>query len=114
MAAIHRRIIIVWPINEWSNYNTTLNVFFSDQGFYLNYLKKPDGWAQLFEKTLTTPAPDAAVLKQVGDAFFNDVTIIPLMYNTAVFVTTPNLQDSGLTKFGTFNAWDYAGTWLSK
>ena len=106
--------LIYMPINEWSNYNTTLNVFFSDLGFYLPSLKKPEGWSVLFNKSLSAPAPDRELLKQVGDAFFNEAIFIPLVYGTFVYILTPNVQDSGLTRFGTSNAWDYANVWLSK
>jgi len=102
------------PINEWSNYNTTLNVFFSGLGFYLPSNKKPDGYVDLFNKSLAAPGPDQAILQQISDAFYNDCTIIPLVYNTFVFIVTPNVQDSGLLKFGTFNAWDYGKIWLKK
>jgi ABC-type transport system substrate-binding protein len=106
--------MIYIPINEWGNYNTTLNVFFSGLGFYLPSNKKPDGYVDLFNKSVTAPGPDQAILQQIADAFYNDCTIIPLVYNTFVFVLTPSVQDSGLLKFGTFNAWDYARVWLKK
>jgi peptide/nickel transport system substrate-binding protein len=106
--------LIYIPINEWSNYNTTLNVFFSGLGFYLPSNKKPAGYVDLFNKSLAAPAPDQTILQQISDAFYNDCTIIPLVYNTFVFILTPNVQDSGLTKFGTANAWDYGKIWLKK
>jgi ABC-type transport system substrate-binding protein len=106
--------LIYIPINEWSNYNTTLNVFFSGLGFYLPSNKKPVGYVDLFNKSLAAPGPDQTILQQISDAFYNDCTIIPLVYNTFVFILTPNVQDSGLTKFGTANAWDYGKIWLKK
>jgi peptide/nickel transport system substrate-binding protein len=106
--------MIYIPLNEWSNYNTTLNVFFSGLGFYLPSNKKPDGYAELFEKTLTSAAPDATLLKQVNNSFFDDCTIIPLVYSTFVYILKPTVMDSGLGQFGTANAWDYANIWLSK
>jgi len=36
------------------------------------------------------------------------------MYGSFIFVTTNKLMDTGLTKYGTANAWDYANTWLAK
>ena len=106
--------MIYIPVNEWSNYNTTLNVFFSGLGFYLPSNLKPAGYLDLFNKSLAAPAPDPAILQQVTNAFYNDCTIVPLVYNTFVFVLKPNVQDSGLVKFGTFNAWDYCRAWLKK
>jgi peptide/nickel transport system substrate-binding protein len=106
--------LISLPINEWSNYNTTLNVFFSGLGFYLPSNQKPAGYVDLFNASLAAPAPDPVILKQISDAFYNDCTIFPTVYSTFVFVVTPNLQDSGLLTYGTFNAWDYAKVWLKK
>jgi peptide/nickel transport system substrate-binding protein len=105
--------------NEWSNYNTSLNVFFprSGGGFYLPSLAKPggkDAWDATLTKSLSTPAPDATILKGIEDSFFNEETVIPLIYGAFIFVTTNKLMDTGLAKYGTANAWDYASTWLSK
>jgi ABC-type transport system substrate-binding protein len=106
--------LVYIPLNEWSNYNTTLNVFFSGLGFYLPSNKKPDGYAQMFDNSLNAPTVDPALLKIIADAFFVDCTIIPLVYSTFVFVLTPNVMDSGLTKYGMQNEWDYSHTWLKK
>jgi peptide/nickel transport system substrate-binding protein len=106
--------LIYIPINEWSNYNTTLNVFFSGLGFYLPSNKKPAGYVDMFNASLAAPGPDPVLLQGIADAFYNDCTIIPLVYNTFVFILTPNVQDAGLLKFGTFNAWDYCRIWLKK
>ena len=107
---------LLWVVvGEVSNYNTTLNIFFAEPGaFYFKSLKKPEGWAELFAKTLTTPAPDPQVLKEVGNAFFDDCTVIPINYPPFVYVMSPKVQDSGLTKFGTSYAWDYPNVWLEK
>jgi peptide/nickel transport system substrate-binding protein len=106
-------------VNEWSNYNTTINVFFpkTGGGFYLPSLAKPGGQAAydaLIDRSRATPAPDPAILKEIGDAYFNDCSVIPLMYLANVFVLSNRLQDSGLLKFGTFNSWDYSNVWLKK
>jgi peptide/nickel transport system substrate-binding protein len=106
-------------INEWSNYNTTLNVYFpkSDGGFSYQFTQKPggvDAWNTLKDKSVTAPAPDPTILKQIGDAFFNDCTAIPLTYSTSIFVLSKKLNDSGLLGYGTFNAWDYGNIWLTK
>ena len=55
--------MIYIPINEWSNYNTTLNVFFSGAGFYLPSNKKPAGYVDMFNNSLNAPAPDPVLLK---------------------------------------------------
>jgi ABC-type transport system substrate-binding protein len=106
--------MIYIPINEWSNYNTVLNVFFSGTGFYLPSNKKPDGYPDLFNKSIGAPVPDKALLQQVSNTFYNDCTIIPLVYSTYIFFLKPTVKDAGLLDFGTFNCWDYARVWISK
>jgi ABC-type transport system substrate-binding protein len=106
--------MIYIPLNEWSNYNTTLNVFFSGTGFYLPSNKKPAGYTDLFNRSVGAPAPDKALLQQVSNAFYNDCTVVPTVYSTYVFFLKPTVKDSGLLEFGTFNCWDYARVWISK
>jgi ABC-type transport system substrate-binding protein len=106
-------------MTEWGNFNTTLNVYFprSDGGFSYGFTQKPGGvaaWDALKDKTVTTPAPDPVILRQIGDALFNDCTAIPLTYGAYIFVTSNKLMDSGLLGYGTYNAWDYGNIWLSK
>ncbi|HSW58158.1 MAG TPA: ABC transporter substrate-binding protein [Dehalococcoidales bacterium] len=102
------------PLNEWSNFNTTLNVFFSGLGFYLPSNKKPEGYVDMFNASLNAPGPDPALLRTITKAFYDDCTIIPLVYSTFVFMLRPNIMDSGLTLQGTQNAWDYARIWIKK
>jgi ABC-type transport system substrate-binding protein len=111
--------LLIVAFNEWSNFNTSLNVFFprTGMGFYMPSLLKPggaDAWDALATKSLTAPAPDPVILKQVADAFFNDCTVIPLTYGSFIFITSNKVNDSGLAQYGTSNAWDYANVWLSK
>ncbi len=112
--------LIYWPLAEWSNYNTTLNVFFprTNLGFYFPSLLKGESAAAydaLATKSLTAPAPDPAILRQISDTMFDNCSIIPLYYSPAgVFILKANLHDTGLTNYGMANEWDYANTWLSK
>ena len=106
-------------LNEWGNFNTTLNVYFprSDGGFSYGFVQKPGGvaaWDALKDKSLQAAAPDPAILKQIGDAFFNDCTAIPLTYGAFIYITSNKLMDTGLLAYGTSNAWDYGNAWLSK
>ncbi|OGO31859.1 MAG: hypothetical protein A2Z29_04535 [Chloroflexi bacterium RBG_16_56_11] len=107
--------LIYIPLAEFSNYNTTLNVFFGGKGFYLPSNQKPEGYVALFDSSLAAPAPDPVILKKISDGFYNNVTIVPLVYATSVFVLAPNVQDSRITQFGSMvMALDYAGVWLKK
>jgi len=107
--------LIYIPLAEFSNYNTTLNVFFSLAGFYLPSLQRADNYNDLFAQSLAAPAPDPVILKQISNAFYNHSTIIPLVYATAVYIQTPSVQESRITEFGSMvMALDYSGVWLKK
>jgi peptide/nickel transport system substrate-binding protein len=111
--------LLYWPLAEWSNYNTTLNVFFprTNLGFYFPSLLKGDSAAAydaLVTKSLTAPVPDPVILRQISDTMFDNCSIIPLVYSTTPFILKPTVHDTGLTNFGMVNEWDYANTWMSK
>jgi ABC-type transport system substrate-binding protein len=107
------------PFNEWGNFNTSLNVFFpkSDGGFYYQFTQKPGGpaaWDAAKDKSLQAPLPDPTIIKAIGDSFFNDCTIFPLMYSVALYVANPKLTDSGVLGYATAQALDYPNAWLAK
>ncbi len=102
-------------IDEMANYNTYMNVYWADPGtFTFLSTKKPDGWKDLFAKSLTSPSPDKAILQQVGSAFYNDSTITPLYYNSIVYVLSPKVKDHGLFTWGWDALWSREDMWLSK
>jgi len=103
------------PLAEFSNYNTTLNVFFSLAGFYFPTVKRPDTYPDLFKASLAAPAVDPALLKPIADAFYNLCMVIPTTYITTVYVQTKNVMDSRITQYGSMLvALDYSGVWLKK
>jgi peptide/nickel transport system substrate-binding protein len=107
--------LIYIPFAEFSNFNTSLNVFFSLAGFYLPSLQRPATYNDLFASSLAATSPNATILKQISDAFYNDCTIVPTVYATAVYIQKPNVMDSLITQFGSMvMALDYSGVWLQK
>ena len=103
------------PLAEFSNYNTTLNVFFSLSGFYFPTVQRPDNYPTLFKASLAAPAVDPALLKPIADAFYNSCMVITTTYITTVFVQTKAVQDSKITQYGSMQvALDYSGVWLKK
>ena len=102
-------------INEMANYNTYMNVYWADPGtFTFLSTKKPDGWKDLFNKSLTSPNPDKAILQQVGTAFYNDSTITPLYYGNVVYVLSSKVKDPGLFTWGWDALWSRSTVWMGK
>ncbi len=107
--------LIYIPFAEFSNFNTSLNVFFSLAGFYLPSVQRPANYLDLFKQSLAATAPDPVILKQISGAFYENCTMIPLVYATAVYILLPGVQDSSITQFGSMAmALDYPGVWLKK
>ena len=111
--------LLAQAMGNWGNFNTSLNVFFpkSDGGFYYQFTMKPGGvagWDATKDKSVQAPAPDPAILKPIGDSFFNECTVFPLVYDAAIYVLSPKLQDSGVLAFATAESLDYPNAWLSK
>jgi ABC-type transport system substrate-binding protein len=106
--------LIYYPLSQWANYNTSLNVYFGIPGAFDfdKSLKKPDGWQALYTKSLTTAAPDKAILLQADNTLYNDCTVIPVIYSASAFILSPKLHDTGLETQPV--AWDPPNVWLSK
>src|ERR1035437_8476602 len=102
-------------ILEMANYNTYMNVYWADPGTF-NFLstKKPDGWKDLFASSVNAPATDKTILQQVGTAFYNDSTIVPLFYGNVVYIVSSKVQNSGLFSWDWDALWPRQDVWLSK
>jgi ABC-type transport system substrate-binding protein len=113
-APVKPSTLIYYPLSQWANYNTSLNVYFGIPGaFNFQYsLKKPDGWQALYAKSLTTASPDKAILKQANDSLYNDTTVIPVIYSASAFILSPKVHDTGLDTQPV--AFDPTTIWLSK
>jgi ABC-type transport system substrate-binding protein len=105
--------IIFNGLTEFPNFNSTLAVFFSEGMFY-KQMVKPDGFMDLYNKSLATPDQDAALLKQVSNALYNAGTVIQVIYSTPAFVLSSKVKDSGVLKQGSAFAYDNANVYLSK
>lgn len=113
-SAVKPATLIFYPLSQWANYNTSLNVYFGIPGafdFQLS-LKKPDGWQDLYTKSLNTASPDKTILVQANNSLYNDVTVIPVIYSASAFILSPKVHDSGLDTQPV--AFDPPNIWLSK
>jgi peptide/nickel transport system substrate-binding protein len=107
--------ILLNPLMQWANPNTTFNFFFGVPGsFFQKTLKKPDTWKDILTASLITPAPDAAATKKMEDAAYDDVMVIPLYYGASIWAVTDKVHDSGLATRGAPTWWEPQNAWLSK
>ena len=73
-----------------------------------------DGWNATKDKSVQSAAPDPALLKAIGDSFFNECTVFPMVYDSQIYALSPKLQDAGVLAFATADALDYPNAWLTK
>ena len=113
MTGTWRNALLFGSPAESPNFSITLNAFFrpgSGPGLWMS-VKKPDGYEPAYTAALTSPQPDAALLKKCTDLFYNDATVIPLFNATSLWATGKNLQDAGygnrlsLTQSNPQDAW---------
>ena len=106
--------IVFTPFQLWSNANHTFNYFFNSG--YTNYssVKRPDGWKDMLNASLTSAAIDPALVKTMEDALYNDSTVIPMTDSVYPWITSDNLQDHGIGSTSTVGFWTPSKAWLSK
>ena len=76
--------------------------------------KNPDDWATLYNKLMTTPTLDQNVLWEAFTAFYDDITIIPVLYVSDIFAVSDNLQDHGIGTRSSSTGWTFWDAWLKK
>lgn len=101
------------PILEWINPNTQLNFFFgAPTSSWFKSLKKPDGWNDIVTASVTAPEIDITLARKAFRALYDDATFITLTYGTTMWVTKPNVMDSGLGTRGNTSYFNPQYTWL--
>jgi peptide/nickel transport system substrate-binding protein len=76
--------------------------------------KNPDNWTTTYNKIMTTPAIDQNVLWDGFTAFYNDSTLIPVLYVSDIFVVSDKLKDHGIGTRSSSTGWTFDISWLSK
>jgi hypothetical protein len=51
-------------------------------------MKKQDGWSEVLTASLISAQPETALMQKYVQALFDNVTIVPVSYGTALWATT--------------------------
>jgi peptide/nickel transport system substrate-binding protein len=105
--------VLMGRILMYANPNTGFNGFGVHGSMFLS-LKKPDGFDDLLNASLSTPDLDPSALQKCEGALYNDVTEIPINYSESEWAVTDRVQDSGIGSRGTWTWWEPQNVWLSK
>ena len=100
---------ITYPI-----FNAIMNNYFGPNSVTQKSTQRPDGFAALFNNSVSTPAPDVAAMQKMNQALYDNCTVIPIFYGATMYVTTNKVYDTGLLTRGSTTQWNPFNGWLSK
>ena len=99
---------------DFVNFNQALAQWWGVPSSWYQSMKKPDGWPEMLRASLTSVQPEPALMQKCVQALYDDETVIPLDYGTALWAITDNVQDSGVGLRGSSTQWNSQDVWLSK
>ena len=76
-------------------------------------VKDPPNWKAIYDKAGTSAVMEPKLTQGFTQAQYDDVMLIPIYWETALYVLRSNVQDFGLGTLGV-GLWECADTWLSK
>jgi peptide/nickel transport system substrate-binding protein len=95
------------------NFNLALGLWWGTSTAWFQSMKKPDGWSEILTASLVSAQPEPALMQKCVQALFDNVTIVPISYGTALWATTDKVNDVGLTDRGAAVSANYQNAWLS-
>jgi peptide/nickel transport system substrate-binding protein len=107
--------ILYHQLRPFPNFNADLALEFgSPVTTFYKSMKKPDGWQQILNATLNSPAPDPKLMQAATQALYDDCTLIPTTYYAALYATQPYVHDTGRGEMGSQTQFTPYNAWLSK
>ena len=106
--------LLYYTVGQNANYNVTFGYNFGSPQAILRSLKQPEGYADIYKADMTAPQVDPGLQQKIIQAFFDEATIIPIAYNSDIWVLNTKLQDSGYGTRGSAGFWNPEEAWLSK
>jgi ABC-type transport system substrate-binding protein len=108
-----RNGIIYGPFLQYANANTAFRTLVPGSAWFQS-LKRPDGFGDLYNASLSTAKIDPSLVQKLEDAMFNDCTEIFLSFGSQELAVTNKVQDAGLGTRGNWGWFEPQDTWLTK
>lgn len=105
--------LILNTLLEWPNYNNGFNFYFGTTSPFFKSLKKPDGWNEAFQASMTAPLPEVELMRKCINLLYDDTTIIPITHGSTLYATQPYVRDTGLETRSSIY-WNKQSAWLDK
>jgi len=108
-----RNGIIYGPFLQYANANTAFRSLAPGSAWFQS-LKRPDGFGDLYNASLSTAKIDPSLVQKMENAMFNDCMEIFLSFGSQELAVTNKVQDAGLGTRGKWGWFEPQNTWLSK
>jgi len=109
-----KNALIYAQVGQSPNYNQTFGFSFASPRTNYKSLKNPDKWFDLMNETNSAPAMDPKIMQKLTQVLYEDTTVIPISYATAMWVVKDGVQDSGIGTRGGTPYWNAENVWKSK
>jgi hypothetical protein len=106
--------LVVGALRPFPNFNADLALEFGLPTTFYKSVKKPDGWQDILNATMTSPTQDPALMQKATQALYDDCTMIPLTYSAGLWVTQPYVHDTGRGEMGSQTQFTPYNAWMSK
>ncbi len=107
--------ILYHQLRPFPNFNADLALEFgSPVTTFYKVTKKPDNWQNTLNATLNSTAPDPKLLQAATQALYDDCTMIPVTYYSAIYATQPYVHDTGRGEMGSQTQFKPYEAWLDK
>jgi peptide/nickel transport system substrate-binding protein len=107
-----KNALLCYPLDQWPNPNTAFSTYFGVPATMLKSIKKPEGWSSLLNASMSSLTPDPVLARNCEDALYNDVSVIPVFYQSSLWATTYNVKDTFLGARGVPTWWEPQLAWL--
>lgn len=97
-----------------STTNITYNFFFHTYAGQFPSLKRPEGFVEKLEVSLSTLLPEKAKMEELSRMLIDDITVIPIYYQPEFRITQPNVFDTGYFEWSGSTVFTPERIWLGR
>ncbi len=97
-----------------ANFNSTFAVYFSPGYKQFPSLKKTPAFLELIDASIKTPSPSAEKGQALSKLIAQDVTVIPVYYVYEIYITRPEVHDTGYAEWSGFTICRPENAWIGK
>jgi peptide/nickel transport system substrate-binding protein len=107
-----KNAVLFGPVLGTGDPNAGWGLAYTTGSAWYQSLKRPDGWADLYKASISSPKLDPALVKKCEALFYEDVTTIPITWGSKEWAVSDKVRDSGAGTRGTYTWWEPENAWL--